>query len=306
MSVLKVKELSEVEIKNGIVGINRDAIFQLIELIYFKTDKLVRNLIGMSGECVLWLTHPQYQFCRNPKQNLKKKVIPNHELQKEKLVEINTTSIIYKLNGTEKYGSIFLNVFVKEMILECKIKIEFIGDPYIYIGLCTLSQLKDGITSCIGGHNCGASLYFYSNSSYILCNGSCSCNLKEDGVKNGESIVAIINQKNNNNSKCGGKMNFIRCGKKIPHTITNISSSGVYFGFSSYKSRFTLHIISLRKLHIPPSSTKEAASAVISSGCGVMRCVAYDFNGGFENVSYNHRDEDGEKIPTIEEYYKKI
>jgi hypothetical protein len=35
-----------------------------------------------------------------------------------------------------------------------------------------------------------------------------------------------------------------------------------------------------------------------------MRCVAYDFRGGFEDESYNHKDEEGKEIPNISEYYK--
>jgi hypothetical protein len=56
--------------------------------------------------------------------------------------------------------------------------------------------------------------------------------LFEGGVKNGEEIKTIINQKKNKkeSSSGGGKLNFIRERKKIPHTITNIPSEGVYFG----------------------------------------------------------------------------
>jgi hypothetical protein len=43
-------------------------------------------------------------------------------------------------------------------------------------------------------------------------------------------IKTVINQKKKKESSSGGKMNFIREGKKIPHTITDIPSEGVYFG----------------------------------------------------------------------------
>jgi hypothetical protein len=35
-----------------------------------------------------------------------------------------------------------------------------------------------------------------------------------------------------------------------------------------------------------------------------MKCVAYDFDGKFENNNYNYVDEEGKKIPNIREYYK--
>jgi hypothetical protein len=49
------------------------------------------------------------------------------------------------------------------------------------------------------------------------------------GIKDVEVIKTIINQKKKESSS-GGKINFIREGKKIPHTITHIPSEGVYFG----------------------------------------------------------------------------
>jgi hypothetical protein len=36
-----------------------------------------------------------------------------------------------------------------------------------------------------------------------------------------------------------------------------------------------------------------------------MRCIAYDFFGGFESWSSDHKDEEGKEVPNIrEEYYK--
>jgi hypothetical protein len=34
-----------------------------------------------------------------------------------------------------------------------------------------------------------------------------------------------------------------------------------------------------------------------------MRCIAYDFEGGFKDNSYNHKDEEGKDVPNIQEYY---
>jgi hypothetical protein len=47
------------------------------------------------------------------------------------------------------------------------------------------------------------------------------------GIEDGEILTTVINQMNKENY---GKMNFIRFGKKLPHTITNIPIEGVYFG----------------------------------------------------------------------------
>jgi hypothetical protein len=36
-----------------------------------------------------------------------------------------------------------------------------------------------------------------------------------------------------------------------------------------------------------------------------MRCIAYDFQDGFKNESYDHKDEEGKEIPNIRrEYYE--
>jgi hypothetical protein len=34
-----------------------------------------------------------------------------------------------------------------------------------------------------------------------------------------------------------------------------------------------------------------------------MRCIAYDFEGGFEDYSSDHKDEEGKEVPNIKEYY---
>jgi hypothetical protein len=35
-----------------------------------------------------------------------------------------------------------------------------------------------------------------------------------------------------------------------------------------------------------------------------MRCIAYDFEGGFEDWSYDHKDEEGKEVFNIKEYYE--
>jgi hypothetical protein len=75
-------------------------------------------LFGTSGECVEWINHPHFPYYRNSKLNLKKQITPNDSLKKGKDIEINTSSLIFKLKETFKDGSLFMSIFIKEMILE--------------------------------------------------------------------------------------------------------------------------------------------------------------------------------------------
>jgi hypothetical protein len=34
-----------------------------------------------------------------------------------------------------------------------------------------------------------------------------------------------------------------------------------------------------------------------------MRCIAYDFEGGFENNNFDYKKEEGKEVPNIREYY---
>jgi hypothetical protein len=44
MSSLEVQSSSMFEIVNGIVGVKRDVIFQLIEVIHFRCDEIIQNV----------------------------------------------------------------------------------------------------------------------------------------------------------------------------------------------------------------------------------------------------------------------
>jgi hypothetical protein len=41
----------------------------------------------------------------------------------------------------------------------------------------------------------------------------------------------------------------------------------------------------------------------VSEGDLGMRCVGYNFGGDFEDNSYETKDEEGNEIPNIKEYY---
>jgi hypothetical protein len=91
----------------------------------------------------------------------------------------------------------------------------------------------------------GSSLYLHPLLSCIHCNGSCSRSLAEGvfcsfvGIENGSKVTAIVNSKVGIN---GSRMNFIREGRKIPHTIMNVPSDGVYLGVCiSIYSRFLFY-----------------------------------------------------------------
>jgi hypothetical protein len=71
-----------------------------------------------------------------------------------------------------------------------------------------------------------------------------------------------------------------------------------YFTFTQFSSRyscFTVSVSSLRRLRAPPPCIVD----------NEKKCVGYNFEGGFKNDSLNHRDENGEEIPNIQEYFKK-
>jgi hypothetical protein len=110
-----------------------------------------------------------------------------------------------------------------------------------------------------------------------------------------------------------GKMKIIKDGVVVKHTIINIPCSEIYFGviffffflifffflfifvyfkFSTFNSSFILNILSLKKVLIEPLE--------LSS----VRFVGYDFDGGFEDESYDHLDENGKEIVNINDYYQ--
>lgn len=280
------------EIKNGIVGANRDVIFELIKLIYFRKDNIIRNIIGMCGECANWINHPHFLYSRNPKTNLNKQILPTHSV---KYIVTTPTDIMFTCRNYLDEGTLFLNIIIKEMIFECAFKIkrsQCDRNSCIFIGVSTPSQLKEAMSRGLGRvKNTGACFNSYFDGLYFRCNGN-SCFLSEGGIKDGEVVTTVINQMNNNSSLCRGKMNFFRNGKKVLRAITNIPFEGAYLGFSHFLCLLTLHVISLRKILIPTACVDD----------GAMRCVAYDFCA--ENCCGRLKDEEGKLIsmPYYETY----
>jgi hypothetical protein len=82
-----------------------------------------------------------------------------------------------------------------------------------------------------------------------------------------EEITAFVNNKNVDNKEQQGKMNIIRNQKRVLHTIVNIpTKDGVHFGV-----------------------------------CIIF--LSYYFESGFENDSYDHKNEEGKEVLNIREYY---
>jgi hypothetical protein len=76
-------------------------------------------MIGLCSESFVWITHFLFTLSRvRPKFNLKKLIIENEYLLKEKDFEIQSGRIEFRMDKSGKYGSLFMNVLIKKMIIE--------------------------------------------------------------------------------------------------------------------------------------------------------------------------------------------
>jgi hypothetical protein len=76
-------------------------------------------MIGISSESFIWITHFLLTISRiKPKINLKKLIMKNEYLSKGNYFEIQQHKIEFRMEGTGKYGSIFINVLIRKMIIE--------------------------------------------------------------------------------------------------------------------------------------------------------------------------------------------
>jgi hypothetical protein len=49
LEVVKVLKLGDIfEIRNGIIGVKRDIIFQLMEVFYFRSDEIIQNVFQIN------------------------------------------------------------------------------------------------------------------------------------------------------------------------------------------------------------------------------------------------------------------
>lgn len=283
------------EITNGIIGVNRDITFQLINLMIFRQVDMIRNFVGISGVCVDWLNHPYFIYVRNDfsKLNLKKLIKRNSILEEKKLIEINIRNV--KFNFFNEHGSLFMDILIKKMIFKCTIRIEYNNfRPIIYLGASTPSQLNNAMKNCIGWLECGAGLCF-DRHFQIGCNMSWSRLLREEDLRNGEVMKVLLemrDDKNHLNLNCG-RLSFFRDEKRIPHIITSLPFTGVHFGFSVYNSTITFHILSFLQLRAPPVYSKNDS----------MRCIKYNFNGGFNRFMMVDEEEKEISVTQMNRYY---
>jgi hypothetical protein len=78
-------------------------------------------MIGISEKSFMWIIHSLFILTRTkPKFDLKKLIIQNRnkEFKKEKDFKILPHTIEFNMKGTNLTGSLFVNILVKEMVLE--------------------------------------------------------------------------------------------------------------------------------------------------------------------------------------------
>jgi hypothetical protein len=76
-------------------------------------------MIGICSESFVWIAHFLFTISRvRPKLNLKKLIVENKYLSKGKDFEIQPRRIEFRMEETNKHGSLFINILVKKMIIE--------------------------------------------------------------------------------------------------------------------------------------------------------------------------------------------
>jgi hypothetical protein len=76
-------------------------------------------MIGICSESFVWINHFLFTISRmRPKFNLKRLIMKNRYLKKGKDFEIQPRRIEFRMKGTGKRGSLFINILIKKMIIE--------------------------------------------------------------------------------------------------------------------------------------------------------------------------------------------
>jgi hypothetical protein len=76
-------------------------------------------MIGICSKSFAWIKHFLFIVARiKPKFDLRKLKVENKYLEKGKDFEIQPRRIEFKMEGTHKEGSLFVNVLIKKMIIE--------------------------------------------------------------------------------------------------------------------------------------------------------------------------------------------
>jgi hypothetical protein len=94
-------------------------------------------MIGICSESFVWITHFLFTISRmRPKCNFKKVIVENRYLSKGNHFEIQPRRIEFKMKGTFKWGSLFINFLIKKMI------IEWYFIPFLSYFICIISEVR--------------------------------------------------------------------------------------------------------------------------------------------------------------------
>jgi hypothetical protein len=76
-------------------------------------------MIGICSESFVWITHFLFTISRmRPKLNLKKLIIENKHLLKGKDFELQPRRIEFRMKMVGDWGSLFINILIRKMIIE--------------------------------------------------------------------------------------------------------------------------------------------------------------------------------------------
>lgn len=286
------------EVKNGIIGVDRDIFLFLVKLMKFKEVKLLRNLFGVCQKDLVWIKHKLFFFSRKfekPPQNVNKLIIVNKKFVKLNAIKANPSNFRLDLLKNKEKGSVFLNILIKNIIFECVFKISKKESSYyktFSFGIATSSQLNKAMEEGLGGSECGGCIW-YGRHTTMRCNGKESMGFNDEVCFiYGEEAKGIVN--NAANPKRKGFMYFYHYRSKVPHCIVNIPRDGVYLGFSMENCFLTVDIVSLCQLRYPPLNRKNNYDDI---------SITYDFNG-FDFCLNRLTYESGESVCNAELYFE--
>lgn len=265
------------DIKNGILGLERDIIFKLVKKMVWDDEKKTRHLMGMSGDIIWWIYHPNFKYSRN---RCLKDIILN-DFKDECLTD--ESIIRFTVKNPEKRRSVILKPLMKDFTMECTIKVLFGGTRYMCLGVVSPSQMKGNDIDFLMDLNCGASLWFNVISGRIKCGKAWSRQIKGGGVSEGSTLSLLIDFETKNKKS---SVHFLNNEKMIEHVIVNLPIVGVHIGLCMDIQQ--VRFLSFSKIKaLPP----------------LIKCVAYNFDGGFDNFTLDLEDENNREIVNSEKYF---
>jgi hypothetical protein len=79
------------------------------------------KVVGISEDSFIWINNFLFTISRTePKFNLQKLIMKNRKeaLEKEEYFKILPSAVRFNLRGTYKCGSLFINILIKQIMLE--------------------------------------------------------------------------------------------------------------------------------------------------------------------------------------------